>query len=397
MKKLKAAMLAAAFTTTLAYPAVSKAGITVLEDGDKFLAFGGTIQVQYHLTDEDTDSPDDVTTDELFFRRFRPYIEGSLHKDWKGKFEIDFGKAVDTNEVSVKDAFMEYTGFKNDSAQLVIKIGNTHTPFSREVLTSSKTQQLVERTFVGDHDYGTPERNLGVHVTGALLDKKLTFGVSGASASIDPDSKKLDFDSPVNRDTDFNQGWLVGGRVDVHPLGNLKFSQADFDRKIKFTAGAAAFAWQNDDDNNTYTSAVTGLDTSAGKKPDVESVSGFEASAGVRGYGVSIDGQYNRFNADTVDSTVTAGIFKDGETTLENWAVEGGVMVWPGYVEIVGGYEEQDADNYMVPWKRASGGVNFYIKKHDVKLQTTYSVNRNVNGVEDEDLNEFYAQAQYVF
>ena len=41
---------------------------------------GGRIQMQYHQEDPENGS----STDELFLRRFRPYIEGSIHKDWKG-------------------------------------------------------------------------------------------------------------------------------------------------------------------------------------------------------------------------------------------------------------------------------------------------------------------------
>lgn len=120
---------------------------------------------------------------------------------WKGKFQFDIGQAEDDNELAIKDAYMQYTGFE----ALKIAVGNAPFPFSREFLTSSKRQQLVERTFVGDHNYGTPDRNVGVHVTGELA-RQLTWGISGASASIDPDNEKLDFDTPVNKDSDFNEG-----------------------------------------------------------------------------------------------------------------------------------------------------------------------------------------------
>lgn len=374
----------------LAVPAAGDAaGITLYKDGDKYVKVGGRIQLQYHQADPE----EGESTDEVFFRRLRPYIEGSIHKDWKGKFQFDYGKAEDDNEVSIKDAYMQYGGFES----IKITVGNANFPFSRELLTSSKTQQLVERTFVGDHNYGTPDRNAGLHVTGGFMDKQLTFGASLAAASIDPDAKKLDFDTPVNRNDDFNEGWMFGGRLDWHPLGYMKMSQGDFKRdEIKATLGVAAFTWSNDDDNNTRTDALDN-DTSGGSKPDVDNVTGFEVSAALRAYGFSVDAEYNLFNAETIDSTVTKGLYKDGETDLENIAIEGGYMLIPSKLEVVAGYQIMDADNYTDEWTRSSLGLNYFFQKHDIKLQATYRMGENKDGITDNDLDELFVQAQYVF
>lgn len=362
------------------------AGITVYKDGDKYVKMGGRIQLQYHGMDPDSGS----STDEVFFRRLRPYVEGSLHKDWKGKFQFDFGKAEGTNEVAVKDAYMQYKGYHN----MKVTLGNANFPFSREFLTSSKKQQLVERTFVGDHNYGTPDRNVGFHLTGHNEDKTLTWGASFAAADIDPDADKLDFDTPVNRNDDFNEGWIVGGRVDFHPFGLLKFSQGDFKGDTKATIGVAAFSWANDDDNNTYTSG--GVSTSS-SKADIDSVTGFEVSGAFRARGFSIDAEYNRFNADTVDGSFTGGLFRNGSTTLKNWSVEGGYMVMPAKLELVAGHQSQDADNYADIWTRTSLGANWFIHKHDIKVQLSYRMGENLKGVKGNDEDEIFLQGQYVF
>jgi hypothetical protein len=372
----------------LTMPGSGDAGITVYEDGDKYVKMGGRIHLQYH--NEDVDGGE--TSDELFFRRLRPYIEGSVHKDWKGKFQWDMGKAEGDNELAIKDAYLQYKGFK----PVTVTLGNANFPFSRELLTSSNKQQLVERTFVGDHNYGTPGRSLGLHLSGGVMENKLTWGASATSASIDPDHKKLDFDSPVNRNSDFNDGWLVGGRVDFHPMGQLKMEQGDFKRdKIKATIGVAAFTWSNDDDNNTYTD-VNGVATSS-SKADVDSVTGFEISGALRAYGFSIDAQYNLFNAETTDGAYTGGLYEDGETELTNFAIEGGYMIIPSKLELVAGYEVQDADHYAEEWTRTSLGLNYFFAKHDIKLQTTYRMGENKDGVKDNDLDELFVQAQYVF
>lgn len=358
-------------------------GITVYKgDNGEYVKLGGRIQIQYYREDPDTGS----TTDEVFFRRLRPYVEGSLHPDWKGKFQMDFGKAEDSNEVAIKDAYMQYKGYEN----MKVTFGNANFPFSREFLTSSKKQQLVERTFVGDHNYGTPDRNIGLHLDGHSGDKKLTWAASAASASIDPDNAKLDFDTPVNRNSDFNEGWMFGGRVDFHPFGLLKFEQGDFKGDTRATIGVAAFTWSNDDDVNSYAPGCTG-------KCDVDSVTGYEVSGAFRSGGFSVDAEYNMFNAELVETGVTGGLYRNSETDLENWSIEGGYMVIPDKLEIVAGYSSQDADNYTTEWNRTSIGANYFIRKHDVKIQATWQMNEDMDGSPGNDADEFFLQTQYVF
>jgi len=385
------------FSTTLLsvfFLQQASAGVTVYKDGEKYVKIGGRIQLQYHSVDPDdgNDATREKITDDVFFRRFRPYIEGSTHKDWKGKFQWDMGEAGDTNEMSVKDAYFQYKGIKHHK----ITFGNANFGFSRELLTSSKKQQLVERTFVGDHNYGTPDRNAGIHFTGSALSKMLNYRASFAAADIDPDDKKLDFDTPINANSDFNQGWITGARISVTPVGKVKFSQGDFSGKPGLDIAVGGFSWVNDNDNNTYTDAVTGLHA-GGSKPDVDSVVGTEVSVAFRGWGLSVDAQHNIFNAKTVDDTYTGGIYKDGDARLAATAVELGYMVWPKTVELVAGQQSLKADSYAETWTRTSGGVNWFLHKHAIKVQTTYRQGKNLNGVKDKDEKEVFVQGQYVF
>jgi len=362
------------------------AGVTY-KDGDKYMKLGGRIQLQYNQASPDAGP----TTDKVFFRRFRPYIEGSTNKDWKGKFQWDMGKAVDDNEISIKDAYMQYSGARN----MKVTIGNYSFPFSREFQTSSKYQQLVERTFVGDSNYGTPDRQTGIYVQGNSEDKRINWTLALADGRVDPDANKLDFETAANDATDYNQGMMVGARVDFHPFGKLKMSQGDFKGDTKATISLAAFNWNNDNDNNTRTTA--GVDTSGGKKPDIDSVTGVEISGAYRANGISIDAQYNVLSADTVDSTVTRGIYKNGQTDLSNFALEGGYMVLPSKLELVAGYSSQDADGYVESWNRTEVGANWFVAKHDIKYQLTYRMNESEKGVKNSDEDELFVQAQYVF
>ncbi len=357
-------------------PSADAAGITY-KDGDKYVKFGGRIQMQYHKSDPDGST----STDSVFFRRLRPYIEGSVHPDWKGKIQFDLGSASGDNEVAIKDAYFQYTGFNN----VKVTVGNANFPFSREFLTSSKYQQLVERTLVGDHNYGTPDRQLGVHLTGNLAGGNVTWGASVASAAIDPSSSKLDFDTPINKATDFNEGVMYGGRVDYHPFGTVKMSQGDFKRTdLKATISVGAFGWNNDGDNN-------------GSANSIDQVTGVEVSGAARYMGASVDAEYNQFSADAVDTTLTSGLYTNGSTKLTNYAVEGGYMAIPSKLELVGGYQGQDADGYAKVWTRTSVGANWFFAGHDIKVQGTYRMGENVDGTIGNDKDEFFLQGQYVF
>lgn len=299
------------------------------------------------------------------------------------------GKAEGSNELALKDAYFAYKGFKNSS----VIVGNYSFPFSREFLTSSKYQQFVERTFAGDHNYGTPDRQMGVHLKGKAAAKTISWGASIARGAIDPDATKLDFDTVANKNTDFNEGFMLGGRVDWHPLGYLKMSQGDFSDERKFTLGLAAFNWSNNNENNTYT--TNGISDSA-SKADISNVTAYEVSAAYRGNGISIDAEYNIFNTDTVDAGFSGGIYTNGSSELKNAHLKAGYMFGHA-LELVAGYQAQDADGYANTWNRTSIGANWFIKKQDIKVQLTYRMGENINGVSGEDENEIFAQAQYVF
>ncbi|MCH9650464.1 MAG: OprO/OprP family phosphate-selective porin [Deltaproteobacteria bacterium] len=363
----------------------TEAGIKVYEKEGKYVEIGGRLQLQYHRVDPDGGD----STDEIFFRRLRPYIAGSASKNWVGKFQFDIGKASGSNEVAVKDAYLQYRGFEG----VKLTLGNQKPPFSREFLTSSKRQQLIERSFTGDHNFGSPDRMIGLRVDGANESRKLTWAASFGSAAFDPDAKKMDFDSPANNDSDFNEGWLAAGRIDFHPLGKMKFDQGSFDSDTKFTLSLGAFSWSNDDDNNTFTSGGVSRSSS---KADLDRATGFELSGGFRSGGLSLDGEYQLIEGDTVDGSFTGGLYRSGTTELDIFALEGG-YIFNNRFEVVAGFDGLDADNYPDAWTRTSFGVNYFWNKHKVKGQLSYRIGENLGGVEGADANEAFLQFQFVF
>jgi len=364
------------------------AGVTVFKEGDKYVKIGGRIQLQYHQIDPEGGE----VTDSIFFRRLRPYIEGSLHPGWQGKLQWELGGASNDNEIQVKDAYVKYTGL----SYMNVVVGNANFPFSRELLTSSKKTQLIERSFTGDHNYGVPDKNLNINASGKLFSKKLLFALALANAAIDPDENKLDFDTPANKNTDFNEGVMLGGRIEFQPMRPIKYAQGDFNKKMVVGFGVGAYGWVNDNDNNTNTDIVTGSDLGNGK-PDVDRATGVEASASFRGYGISADAQINVFNAETEDSTYTGGLYENGKAVFRNHSIEAGYMLINQKLELVAGTQNQNADTYQRKWMRRSAGVNYFIKDNDIKLQTTFRQGKNIDGIKNNNASEIFVQAQYVF
>ena len=375
----------------------AQAGIKVFEDGDKFIEIGARIQMQYLYFKEKPAEGEGDSDDSIFFRRLRPYIAGSVTKNWNGKVQFDLGKSLDGNEVAVKDAYMQYTGWKN----IKVFIGNSKSVFSREFLTSSKRQQTVERWFVGQHNFGSPDRMLGFRLDGNTDSKKFEYKFNVGGQRFDPDNRRMDFDTPANDADDFNEGWITAGRVTYFPGEPIKRDQGDFNRgPINFAIEAAGFAWTNNDEDNLD---YTDVDDNGNKvcnnasKCDLDTASGWELSTGMRGRGFSVDLEYNQIRGNMFDKNVTSGMYVDGETSIKKWQLEGGYMLANTPVEFVGKWDSMDTDGYEEAWTAYDLGVNYFFNKHKAKVQFLYRTESNVNGADGDDRNQFVMQWQFVF
>ena len=78
--------------------ATASAGITLYDQDGKKIVVGGRIQIQHERLDPDAGS----TEDDIIFRRLRPYLEGTVTEDWMGKIQVDFGKALEGDEVAIR-------------------------------------------------------------------------------------------------------------------------------------------------------------------------------------------------------------------------------------------------------------------------------------------------------
>jgi len=374
---------------------VAEAGIKVYEDGDKFIEIGARIQMQYLYISEDPREGQSGSQDTIFFRRLRPYIAGSVTKNWWGKVQVDFGKSLDADEVAVKDAYMQYIGLQNHK----IFIGNSKTVFSRESLTSSKRQQTVERWFVGQHNFGNPDRMLGFRLDGNSDSKRIEYKFNIGGESFDPDNRRMDFDTPVNDAGDFNLGWVGAGRLTFFLTEPFKRDQGDFTRgSLKFAVEGAAFYWTNNDNDLAYTEEIDGVQIcNSESKCDLDNANGWELSGGLRGHGFSVDLEYNQIQGEMIANNVNSGMYVDGKTTVKKWQFEGGYMLSNLPLEFVYKRDSMDTDGYEKKWYANDFGINYFFNKHKTKVQFIFRDESNVNGVDGENRQQVVTQWQFVF
>jgi len=307
---------------------------------------------------------------------------------------IDFAD----DEVDIKDAYIEYSGLPFGD----ILVGNHYAPFARENLTSSKRQQFVERTFIGDHDYGVPDRQMGISLQGGEM---LQYAVGYYKAGIDAGTDTLDFDTRLTGDTDYF-GDMFAGRIDFYPLGEFDLEQGDFERSPSPKVGVAinGFTWDNDDDNQSE-------DEDLGPGSDYDEVQGYGADAALRWAGVSVDIGYNKFTSETVAPGVTDGLIVAGEGDFDTYAAKGGYMIPVGtdYVEPVVGYQVLDPDAVADKDERYLVGVNYFFNEYDDKLQFTYEIGKDIFATDNagnidanetvagDDQDRLFLQYQHLF
>ncbi|MBL4852462.1 MAG: hypothetical protein JKY90_09355 [Gammaproteobacteria bacterium] len=379
-----------AMASAVTMPAYSKQ--TVFSEGDRKVDIGGRAHFQYIQRNPDNGE----STEDIGFRRLRIVIDAYIDKNWGGQIEWDFGEGSDLetnasiNNAVLVDGYIEYKHSNGGK----LRLGHTRVvQFSRSDLTSSNNSHQIERTFVGNTNSGVPGRQTGI---GWLSTRKETtkfvWDVGVAFAEIDPANNQIDFDSAVNSDTGNSEGLLVGGRIQYFPLGYFKETHDNFDGQSKLGFALAVYQWDNDGDQR-------GLDAD---DPDIENITGIELSSAYRGYGWSLDAQYNSFSAEavTADLAKISGptIFSaNGDVELDVYAIEVGYMLVPEKFQIALSFATQDAETYAETFTQTQIGATYFIKKHDVKFQASYRIEDNEDGVVGNDNNTFFLQAQYLY
>ena len=394
-----------------AFPA--HAGVNVWQKDDSYVDVGLLIQTQGRIV-TGSGAGTDPNQDSIFFRRLRPFFYGAFNKDWQGIIQMDFGQGFEGQDAktSVKWAYMEYLGFEANQ-QSSLKIGSFKPYFGREFLTLGPHLQTIERTFAGIQWYGTPDYTMGLGFTRLTSDRKVSYGITGGTMSINQRPDRIWFQSPQNEtSSNVNTGYLVSGRVDFYPFGEMPFNPKPltanaFDRsdfhhtqnwRVMMSVGG--YGWWNNNDSNkgtTGTCLAGNNNVCPNGLADVNQVYGVEVSSGLRGYGFSGDIEYQRIHGDLRNGTYTGGLYSNGNTDLNKFTVNGGYMVYKDKVEMAGSYAMMTATNFSANMDSYRVGLNYFVHEYTIRFSGDITFNTNAYGTPGAWENVGRLQAQFAW
>jgi len=393
--------------------APAQAGVNVWQKDDAYIDVGLLVQTQGRQISAGGVGTDS-NADSIFFRRLRPFFYGAFNKNWQGIIQMDFGEGFEGQDLktSVKWAYMEYLGLEANQ-QSSLKIGSFKPYFGREFLTLGPHLQTIERTFTGIQWYGTPDYMMGIGFTRMTPDRKLSYGITGGTMDINQRPDRIWFQSPQNAtSSNNNTGYLVSGRVDFYPFGEMPFNPKPltanaFDRsdfhntqvwQVMMSVGG--YGWWNNNDSNkgtTGTCLAGNNNVCPNGLADVNQVYGVEVSSGLRGYGFSGDIEYQRIHSDLRNATFTGGLYSNGNTDLNKLTVNGGYMIYRDKVELAGSYALLTASNFASDWDSYRVGLNYFVHEYTIRFSGDITFNANAYGTPGAWENVGRLQAQFAW
>jgi hypothetical protein len=346
------------------------------------LSVSGYLQPQFEVV-----TAEGETRDRALLRRLLLIVDASLPNAWTASVQLDVGPVASGGDrLIVKDAYLRYTGLEDRG--LLLTIGNQKMPFSRSLLASASRRSLVERPLAADRAFGSPARALAVKVDGWHRKRTLYWSAALASSRQSPDPDEIRLHGTAEAEDGWNQGPLLGGRLEFHPNGEVPRAQGDFDRNaFRVTVGAGAYSWWNDGDEDRHGAGTV----------DADRIAAIEISGGLRGHGLSVDAEFAHLTAESVAGRATLGLYQNGSANINKGSIEAGYMVVPRHVEALVGLDALDAQTFDVPWRRAILGLNWYLSGHALKFSVMHRESFDERGVNDARSHTTYVQAQIAF
>lgn len=163
--------------------ASAKDGFVLKSPDDSFrLRLRGLVQFDGRFYPNDNTGAAGAT-DEFLVRRVRPILEGTVGKNFDFLLVPDFGSGA----TQLLDAYVEYKEYKPAK----LRVGKFKVPFGLESLQSDPVRNFVEN---GLPTNLTPNRDVGLQVSGELLTERLNYalgifdGAGDGGASLDRDN-----------------------------------------------------------------------------------------------------------------------------------------------------------------------------------------------------------------
>ena len=309
-------------------------------------------------------------------RRAKLKFEGWFYKPWM-QYEVQTnwpGTSTANLAGYLEDANINWDVTKGKK-QFMVKFGQFKVPFGLQELTSSGSQQFVDRSLVSNAYFRG--RETGVSVWGVLGKNKFEY------------RGMISNGNGVTRSANDNDKFQYNARVTFQPTGATPLgtysgahqSESDFETKALgkpiFTVSAAV-------EQNDLSFVATDL------KTNIKSTL-YEVDMLFKYQGFSATGAYIWGEREPQE------VNKKFDTS--GWYLQAGYFLKPEKWEVAFRYAEQDPSDLVGPDKitEIRGGLNFFYARHALKVQADYGQIKTGNSSGDRKNNEFRLQTQFIF
>jgi len=362
---------------------------------NKFSAkINNRLQYKYQYTDRDigTDGIPNEDESTFDFRRIRTKISGNAY-DENIKYRLEWDSSWD--DVTLLDAYVDFTHIP--WANIWAGQGKV---FSRQVLTSSASLQMIDADTISEFRFQGDERKRGVAVhSDKILDGKFDYSIGVYNPQI------------RWADNDINT-MLYLARASYYPFGPYEsYKESDLEYTETFKAhigGGIGFEQIGRNESESF-------DFLLETKDEIDQTQ-LLAEFGFKYRGLSLVGEYHHRKQELLDTNVVGDDFivflgltdeqvKKKSLSDQGFFVQGGYFVIPKKLEVAGRYELIDYDRNH-PGGGTPGlidnicsytaGLNYFLHGRDHKIQINYKHwDVGLNGAYLGDGNENFFLTQY--
>jgi phosphate-selective porin OprO and OprP len=369
--------------TTQAKPVDYKIGrgFTFTSEDENFqLSLGGRLQARYTFFDND----DRQDVSQFRIQRMKVWFAGHAYtKDLTYLLQVD---AVNSDDDRFIDhAYLNYKFIPE--AQLLA--GQTKVPFGRQWITSSGSQSFVDRAEASN--FFRPGYDIGLKFHGKFSEGLINYDLGG-------------YNGRGQGITNNDNNHAVALRLTVNPLGDMSYSESDFDttenplvslggnyyyNRVQVGTGQNNLNYDNNLGNIGMLSQLTpGNGFLFGEKTDLH-LYGFDVAFKWMGFFATAEYLLSQADGDDSDESVRShGFF-----------VQAGYFIIPNNLEVAARY------GYIDPHRSASndlqsevgGAVSYYFNKHNLKLQADVRNLHQQRATGATDDMQYRLQAQIIF
>jgi len=305
------------------------------KDGTSTFVFDkGTVNISTRLQGRWTHTNPEARgpTDAVRLQRARTEFEGWFYRE-ELTYELQLNWIGDPNVIRTLN--LNWDPSKRRSFQL--KVGQFKVPFGRQRLTSSGSQQFVDRSIVSSEF--TQGLDIGMQLWGVLANSTVEYraGIFNGKGESELTNK--------------NGKYQYNARLMFQPFGDVKYSEGDFESKTKPLLAIAGNFEQND---------LRGSTVSDRLKRTIGGMDGVFKYKGFSAFGEAFRGEFESETGTTFNSN--------------GYHFQAGYFLIKDLVEVAGRYASLDPSDATANDDRREVGValNYFLNKHYLKAQADF-------------------------